>query len=68
MVTIYINFVELESSMLKPRFRIKRLSVLKKRFRRRRSLKMVDNEDNNNNNDGIWIYYKLTHEPLAHVS
>ena len=25
------------------------------------------NDDDNDNNDGAWVYYKLTYEPLAQV-
>ena len=29
---------------------------------------MVDDDNNNDDNDGAWVYYKLTYEPLAQVS
>ena len=29
---------------------------------------MVDNDDKDDDDDGAWVYYKLTYEPLAQVS
>ena len=29
---------------------------------------MVYDDNNDDDNDGAWVYYKLTYEPLAQVS